>query len=193
MPIAAASIGQVHRAITHDGRAVAVKVQYPGVDEAIGADLDNAGLLLRRHGLVFPGLDPGPLVDELRARLGEELDYRIEAANQRMFAELLRRPPVHPRARRASTTLSTGRVLTTELADGRPLRRGRRAWPQDERDLAAETIYRFVFRSLYRLHAFNGDPHPGNYLFRPRRPRHVPRLRAGQAVRPEPRSTSSRT
>jgi predicted unusual protein kinase regulating ubiquinone biosynthesis (AarF/ABC1/UbiB family) len=164
-PIASASIGQVHKAITRDGRAVAVKVQYPGVDQAIKADLDNSGLVFGAMGLGFPGLDPGPLVEEIRERLVEELDYRIEARNQQLFVDYYRDHPfIH--VPEVLTHLSTGRVLTTELAEG-----ARFAelveWPQDERNLAAETIDRFVFRSLYRLQAFNGDPHPGNYLFRP--------------------------
>ena len=160
-----ASIGQVHRAITHDGRAVAVKVQYPGVDEAIRADLDNAGLLFSAMGMLFPGLEPGPLVEELRDRLVEELDYRLEAANQQLFADYYRGPPVHPRPGRGRRAVGD-RVLTTELADGVRFDE-METWTQAERDLAAEAIFRFVFGSLYRLHAFNGDPHPGNYLFRP--------------------------
>src|SRR5256885_4493863 len=87
VPIAAASIGQVHRAITRDGVAVAVKVQYPGVDEAIRADLDNAGMVIGALPTMFPGLETGPLVDELRVRLTEELDYEREADNQQLFAE----------------------------------------------------------------------------------------------------------
>src|SRR5437763_5637184 len=86
VPIAAASIGQVHRAATRSGLAVAVKVQYPGVDQAIGADLQNAELLYRVMGMVFKGLDPAPLAEELAERFTEELDYRKEAANQREFA-----------------------------------------------------------------------------------------------------------
>ena len=164
-PIAAASIGQVHRAITHDGRAVAVKVQYPGVGDAIRADLENAGMLFGAMGMLFPGLEPEPLVAELRERLVEELDYRIEADNQRLFARyydghpFIHIPEVLPE-------LSTERVLTTELAEGARFSEVE-TWSQAERDLAAEAIFRFVFGSLYRLHAFNGDPHPGNYLFRP--------------------------
>ena len=167
VPIAAASIGQVHRAITHDGHAVAVKVQYPGVEEAIGADLDNVGPALRRAwARSSPGLDPKPLVAELRDRLVEELDYRIEADNQQLFADYYEgHPTIHvPEVHRA--------LLHRAGAHHRAGRRRQRstrctAWSQDERDLAAETIYRFVFGSLYRLHVFNGDPHPGNYLFRP--------------------------
>ena len=167
-PIAAASIGQVHRAIVIDPltgaeRAVAVKVQYPGIGEAIESDLKNADLLgtILRQG--FGGLDPDEMVDEIKLRLTEELDYRIEARNQQGFAEdfqghpFIRIPEVLP-------TLSTERVLTSELVVGfgwqELLER-----PQAERDRAGEIIFRFVFRSLYGLGAFNGDPHPGNYIF----------------------------
>jgi predicted unusual protein kinase regulating ubiquinone biosynthesis (AarF/ABC1/UbiB family) len=164
-PIAAASIGQVHRAITTDGRAVAVKVQYPGVAEAIMADLENAGLLFGAVGMLFPGLEPEPLVAELRERLAEEIDYRLEADHQRLFVDFYRDHPfIH--VPEVVDELSTGRVLTTELAEGVRFEE-METWSQAERDLAAEAIFRFVFGSLYRLHAFNGDPHPGNYLFRP--------------------------
>ncbi len=165
VPIAAASIGQVHRAMTHDGRAVAVKVQYPGVDDAVQADLETSDLLSQAMRLIFPNLDPRPLADEIRARLVEELDYRLEAANQQIFADWYRGHPfIH--VPDVLPELSTGRVLTTELAQGARFAE-LETWSQSERDLAAESIYRFVFRSLYRLHLFNGDPHPGNYLFRP--------------------------
>ena len=165
IPIAAASIGQVHRAMTHEGEAVAVKVQYPGVDRAIASDLDNANFLATAMSLMFPGLETAPLVAELRHRLLEELDYRLEAENQRLFGEyyadhpFIHIPPVVDR-------YSTGRVLTTELAGGVRFA-DVLTWSRHEQDLAAETIFRFVFRSLYRLRAFNGDPHPGNYLFQP--------------------------
>ncbi|HEY2428301.1 MAG TPA: AarF/ABC1/UbiB kinase family protein, partial [Acidimicrobiales bacterium] len=164
-PMAAASIGQVHRAITHDGRRVAVKVQYPGVDEAIRSDLGTAGLLFRGMNTLFPGLDPGPIVAELEARLLEELDYRREAANQELFASWYAGHPfIHVPA--VVHELSAVRVLTTELAEGARFDEAL-TWTEEERNLAAEAIYRFVFRSIYRLHAFNGDPHPGNYLFLP--------------------------
>ena len=165
VPIAAASIGQVHRAITRDGRAVAVKVQYPGVDAAIRADLENTDLLFRLIALAFPGLEPKALVDELRERLIEELDYTIEARNQRLFADYYAEHPfIHVPA--VLDELSTARVLTTELATGARFDELMR-WSQTERDLAAETLFRFVFRGIYRIAAFNGDPHPGNYLFAP--------------------------
>ena len=164
-PIAAASIGQVHRAITHDDVAVAVKVQYPGVAEAIKADLDNSDVLFRLIGMVMPSFEPGPLVEELRDRLTEELDYGLEARNQQLFVDYYRDHPfVHVPA--VVPSLSTRRLLTTELADGVRFSELEQ-WSQDERNLAGEAIYRFVFRSLYRMAAFNGDPHPGNYLFRP--------------------------
>jgi predicted unusual protein kinase regulating ubiquinone biosynthesis (AarF/ABC1/UbiB family) len=162
-PIAAASIGQVHRAITHDGRAVAVKVQYPGIAETIEADLGNVALLRRMLKITAPSQDVDGLLAELRERVTEELDYRREARNQQMFARFYEGHPtiVVPRI---VGELSTRRVVTSELADGARFAE-LAGWPQAERDLAAETIYRFVFRSLYEAHAFNGDPHPGNYLF----------------------------
>jgi predicted unusual protein kinase regulating ubiquinone biosynthesis (AarF/ABC1/UbiB family) len=165
VPIAAASIGQVHRARAHDGRLLAVKVQYPGVDEAVRADLANLNLAGMGLGSLFPGLDAPSMVAELKARLTEELDYRLEAENQHAFAAWYRGHPfIH--VPDVVADLSTPRVLTSELAEG--VRFDDMAtWSQEERNLAGEAIYRFVFRSLYRFHAFNGDPHPGNYLFRP--------------------------
>jgi predicted unusual protein kinase regulating ubiquinone biosynthesis (AarF/ABC1/UbiB family) len=164
VPIAAASIGQVHRAITREGVAVAVKVQYPGVGEAIEADLGSVGLVFGGLGQIFPGLDSGPLVAELRQRLREELDYEREAFHQQQFADYYEGHPfIHIPA--VLQQYSSARVLTTELAEGARFAEVER-WSQAERDQAAETIFRFVFGSLYRLHLFNGDPHPGNYLFR---------------------------
>jgi predicted unusual protein kinase regulating ubiquinone biosynthesis (AarF/ABC1/UbiB family) len=162
-PIAAASIGQVHRAITHDGRAVAVKVQYPGIAETIEADLGNVALLRRMLKVTAPAQDVDALIAELRERVVEELDYRREARNQQLFVDYFDgHPTIH--VPRIVPELSTRRVVTSELADGARFAE-LASWSQAERDLAAETIYRFVFRSLYELHAFNGDPHPGNYLF----------------------------
>ncbi len=167
-PIAAASIGQVHRALLRDPatgaeRAVAVKVQYPGVGEAIVADLRNADLLgaVLRQG--FGALDPAEMVDEIKLRIAEEVDYEREARNQQAFADYYRGHPFI-RIPEVVPELSTAHVLTTELAEGfgwaELMRR-----PQAERDHVGEVIFRFVFRSLYRMGTFNGDPHPGNYLF----------------------------
>jgi predicted unusual protein kinase regulating ubiquinone biosynthesis (AarF/ABC1/UbiB family) len=163
VPMAAASIGQVHRAITTDGRAVAVKVQYPGVDDAIRADLDNSATLLSVIRLAFPSLDAQAVVAELRERIGEELDYVIEASNQTMFA---RHYEGHPFIHIPSVVpeLSSRRVLTSELVVGARYEEVV-GWSQPERDLAGEAIFRFVFGGLYQMHVFNGDPHPGNYLF----------------------------
>lgn len=164
-PIAAASIGQVHRAITRDGRAVAVKVQYPGVDDAIRNDLANADTIFAAISVLYPGLDPGPVVEELRDRVVEELDYRLEATNQQLFADHYRGHPTI-RVPDVLPELSTARVLTTELSDGVRFDE-MLTWSDAERNLAAETIYRFAFGSIYQLGVFNGDPHPGNYLFAP--------------------------
>ena len=162
-PIAAASIGQVHRAVTLDGRAVAVKVQYPGIAETIAADLRNVALLRRMLRITAPAQDVDALVAELRDRVLEELDYRREASNQQLMADYFDgHPTIH--VPRIIGPLSTRRVITSELSGGARFAE-LAGWPQEERDLAAETIYRFVFRSLYEVRAFNGDPHPGNYLF----------------------------
>jgi predicted unusual protein kinase regulating ubiquinone biosynthesis (AarF/ABC1/UbiB family) len=163
LPFAAASIGQVHRAITKDGRAVAVKVQYPGIARSITSDLRNVALLRRIVAAAFPGMDTQSLIAELGERLQEEVDYRLEADNQELFAQYFEgHPVIHvPHVVR---DLSTARVLTSELVSGERFEKVLQ-WDQHERNMAAETINRFVSRSLYRLHAFNGDPHPGNYLF----------------------------
>jgi predicted unusual protein kinase regulating ubiquinone biosynthesis (AarF/ABC1/UbiB family) len=162
-PIAAASIGQVHRAMTRDGRAVAVKVQYPGIAESMAADLDNVALLRRMLRITAPSQDVNALIAELRDRILEELDYRREADNQRRMAEFYDgHPTIH--VPQIIGELSARRVVTSELSGGARFAE-LTTWSQAERDLAAETIYRFVFRSLYEAHAFNGDPHPGNYLF----------------------------
>lgn len=167
-PIASASIGQVHKAIIIDPvsgleRAVAVKVQYPGVDTAIAADLRNTELLgnLLKQG--FGSLDPSEMVEEIKSRLTDELDYRLEAQNQKAFHVYYRDHPfIH--VPEVVEHLCSGRVLTTELVSGFTWKE-LLTWDQRERDQAAECIFRFVFRSLYRFGAFNGDPHPGNYLF----------------------------
>lgn len=161
-PIAAASIGQVHRATTLDGREVAVKVQYPGIAEAIAADLDNTERLAMLLGMVYPGLNPDELVAELRDRINEELDYRQEAANQRLFCDYYAGHP-HVWVPAVIEELSTGNVLTTEFVAGRPFEDAFTS-ELEERQRVAEIVYRFVFRSLNRQYVFNGDPHPGNYM-----------------------------
>jgi predicted unusual protein kinase regulating ubiquinone biosynthesis (AarF/ABC1/UbiB family) len=167
-PIASASIGQVHRAVVVDPatgleRAVAVKVQYPGVGAALEADLRNATLLGAVLKQGFGGLDPDDMVAEIRERLIEELDYTLEAVNQQAFADFYRGHPFIS-VPEVLASHSTPRVLTTELVTGATWQEMVQ-WSQEERDLAGECLFRFVFRSLYGMHRFNGDPHPGNYLF----------------------------
>lgn len=165
-PIAAASIGQVHRAIlrTPEGeKAVAVKVQYPGVAEAIDADIKTADLLGTLLAFGFKSLNPEEMVLEIKDRLREELDYINEACNQQLFADFYEGHPfIH--VPKVFHDYSTARVLITELVSGHSFAEVL-TWPQEERDRAGEAIFRFVFRSLYRFRAFNGDPHPGNYIF----------------------------
>lgn len=165
LPAAAASIGQVHRAVTAEGRAVAVKVQYPGVHEAIEHDLDAAEVMYGMFSsLMLKGLDAKGLVDELRARMREELDYRLEAQNAIEFAELF---AGHPWVRIPSVVaeLSTERVLTTEWVDGVSFEEFRMTASADTRQRAGEVVWRFAQHAIHRHGAFNGDPHPGNYKF----------------------------
>ena len=164
-PIAAASVGQVHRAVTRDGRDVAVKVQYPGVGDAIETDLNNTEGLYRLVGaFALKGLDTKGLVDELRARMRDELDYRLEAANQREFAtHFAGHPFVTIPA--VDTTTSTTRVLTTEWAEGIGFAEFLATASTAAKQRAGEVIWRFAQHAIFKMAAFNGDPHPGNYRF----------------------------
>src|SRR4051794_25471696 len=162
---AAASIGQVHRATTLDGDEVVVKVQYPGVAEAVDSDLRNATLLLPLIRRLAPGLDVKPLLAELRERIGEELDYELEAQHQRRIQRLFRGHPfiTVPRVR---TDLSTTRVLVSDYVAGERFE-AVRALDQHQRDRYGEIVFRFYFGVLYRNAIALGDPHPGNYLLCP--------------------------
>ncbi len=165
-PLAAASLGQVHRATLRDGREVVVKVQRPDIREQVFEDMEvlrEVAALIDGHSDLGQRFGIGDLLEEFRRSLIEELDYRREAANQRHMAAYYEgHPTIH--VPRIIDELSTRRVVTSELSVGARFSE-LAGWSQAERDLAAETIYRFVFRSLYEIHAFNGDPHPGNYLF----------------------------
>jgi predicted unusual protein kinase regulating ubiquinone biosynthesis (AarF/ABC1/UbiB family) len=159
---AAASIGQVHRAVLPDGRRVAVKVQYPGVARAIASDMQNAGLILRMAKALAPGLDAGAAAAELKERVMEELDYELEAQSQRAFARGYRGHPFIF-VPDVVTRLSTERILVSEWVDGAGFEEVR-AQAQDQRDRFGEIVFRFCFGSIYHLQHFNADAHPGNYL-----------------------------
>ena len=159
---AAASIGQVHRARLHDGRTVAVKVQYPGVADALEDDLRNMGVMMRLAKALAPGLDPKAMAEEIRERVLEELDYEYEAQNQRSFSRAYRDHPFIY-VPDVLTRLSRRRVLVTEYVEGLGFD-GIKALPKDERDRFGEIVFRFSFGSIYHLQHFNADPHPGNYL-----------------------------
>ena len=162
---AAASIGQVHRATTVDGDEVVVKVQYPGVAEAVETDLRNAMLLVPMLKRLAPGLDGKALASEMRERIGEELDYELEAQNQRRIERLMRGHPFIY-VPRIYTRLCTRRVLVSEYVEGERFEAVRRA-DEVERDRYGEIVFRFFFGLLYRDRIALGDPHPGNYLLRP--------------------------
>jgi predicted unusual protein kinase regulating ubiquinone biosynthesis (AarF/ABC1/UbiB family) len=163
VPVAAASIGQVHRAVMPDGRIVAVKVQYPGVDKAIKSDLDNAEML---YGLfasfALKNLDVKALVDELRARMADELDYRHEAECQTEFALRYEGHP-YMRVPKVVPERSTQRVLTSEWVDGMRWADFVESADQESKDRVGEIIMRFAQGAIHRHGVFNGDPHPGNY------------------------------
>jgi len=164
VPAAAASIGQVHRGVWHDGRDVAVKIQYPGAGDALRSDLRQITKLGNVFGTLVPGLDVGPLLDELTYRVTEELDYRMEADAQDGFAfafdgdpEFAVPPLVH----------GTERVLISEWLDGRPLSDVIAAGTQEERDRAGLLYVRFLFSGPHRAGLLHADPHPGNYRITP--------------------------
>jgi predicted unusual protein kinase regulating ubiquinone biosynthesis (AarF/ABC1/UbiB family) len=160
--IAAASIGQVYRAQLHDGRDVAVKVQYPGVAAAVRADMQNLGMILRLMKRIAPGLDVKNTAEEIRLRIYEELDYELEAQNQRSLARIFRGHPfiVVPGV---VSELSAEKVLTTEFVEGQGFDSVKEA-DQAARDRIGEIVFRFYFGCMYRHRQFSGDPHPGNFL-----------------------------
>ena len=159
--VAAASIGQVYRGRLHDGREVAVKVQYPGVAQAVRADLQNLGLIMRVAKRMAPGMDAKAMTREIRERLTDELDYEHEAQQHRAFARSWRGHPfiyVPP----VVTELCSEHVLVSEWVEGTGFEEVKRM-DQAARDRFGEIVFRFFFGSLYRNGHFSGDPHPGNY------------------------------
>jgi predicted unusual protein kinase regulating ubiquinone biosynthesis (AarF/ABC1/UbiB family) len=163
-PAAAASIGQVYRARTTDGREVAVKVQYPGVAESVEADMRNLLLLSPLLQQLMPGLEVKDLLAELRERIVEECDYELEASNHRRVDRFWRGHPF-VLVPRVDTELSTRRVLVTEWVDGMAFDDVTRQ-PDDVRDRYAQIVYRFFYVTALELGVALGDPHPGNYLLR---------------------------
>ena len=159
---AAASIGQVYRARLHDGRRVAVKVQYPGIAQAVRADLQNMGLIMRAAKLFAPAMDPKAMAAEIRERLTEELDYQLEAETHRRFARTWRGHPF-VFVPDVITSLSHERVLVSEYVEGIGFD-DVKALPQPDRDRFGEIVFRFFIGSLYRTRHFSADPHPGNYV-----------------------------
>jgi predicted unusual protein kinase regulating ubiquinone biosynthesis (AarF/ABC1/UbiB family) len=161
-PIAAASIGQVYHAQLLDGRDVAVKVQYPGVAAAVRADMSNLGLILRLAKQIAPGMDPKAIGEEIRSRIGEELDYELEAQNQRSLSRIFRGHPfiVIPDV---ITSLSHERMMVSEYVHGTGFEELKK-YPQAERNRIGEMIFRFYFSCLYKHGQFSGDPHPGNSM-----------------------------
>ena len=162
-PIAAASIGQVHRAVLDDGRAVAVKVQYPGIAEAIHSDMQNLRLGLKLLNVIAPGIDTGAIADEIRERIRDELDYELEAGNHRAMARTYRGHPfiVVPDV---VMRLCRERVIVSELVDAHRFSEAR-TWPAEQRDRLGEILIRFYINGPLRHRLLNGDPHPGNSLF----------------------------
>jgi predicted unusual protein kinase regulating ubiquinone biosynthesis (AarF/ABC1/UbiB family) len=163
-PFAAASIGQVHRA-RFRGRRVAVKVQYPGIEDALRSDLSTIGFMTKMATLGLP-LDGEAIVDELRSRILEECDYRLEAKNQRELTKLYASDDeIHIPG--VVDERSARRVLTTELVDAMRFGEFVDTAPRAAKDRAGEIIFRTCISSLFRYGVYNGDPHPGNYLFQP--------------------------
>src|SRR3954447_20340585 len=159
---AAASIGQVHKATTTEGKQVAVKIQYPGIAEAVETDLRNMQMVFPLVKRLAPGLDVKALATELRERIADELDYEVEAQNHRAMARAWRDHPfVHVPP--VDTARSRRRVLVTELLSGRRFEEVKRL-DEPERDRFGEIVFRFFFGTLKHLRRAAGDPHPGNYL-----------------------------
>ncbi|MFK0043003.1 ABC1 kinase family protein [Streptomyces sp. NPDC090741] len=159
-PAAAASIGQVHRAVWHDGRQVAVKVQYPGAGEALLSDLKQLGRFAGLLGPLIPGMDVKPLIKELRDRVSEELDYELEAEAQRIHADAFEgdEDVVVP-----DVVHQGDQVLVTEWMEGTPLSEVIADGTQEERDRAGQLLARFLFSGPARTGLLHADPHPGNF------------------------------
>ncbi|MFG2942149.1 ABC1 kinase family protein [Streptomyces sp. NPDC048282] len=175
-PAAAASIGQVHRAVWHDGREVAVKVQYPGAGEALLSDLGQLSRFARLLGPLIPGMDIKPLIAELRDRVSEELDYALEAQAQAAHAEEFEDDPdvVVP-----AVVHQCEQILVTEWMDGIPLSEIISGGTQEQRDRAGQLLARFLFSGPARTGLLHADPHPGNFRLLPAEPEDEEEWRLG--------------
>ena len=159
-PAAAASIGQVHEAIWRDGRRVAVKIQYPGAGRALIGDFNQLSRAGRLFGMLMPGLEVKPLLDELKDRISEELDYELEAMSQQMFADAYEGDPdIYV----PNVVMGTKQVLVSEWMDGTPLSRIIKDGSKDDRDRAGILLVRFLFSGPARAGLLHADPHPGNF------------------------------
>ena len=160
VPAASASIGQVHKGVWRDGREVAVKIQYPGAADALLSDLNQLSRFARVAGSWVPGIDVKPIMDELKARMREELDYHLEARHQRHFATAFRGDDdvLVP-----DVLVDSHQVLVSEWVDGTPLSRIIASGSQEERDEAATLYLEFLLRGPNRARLLHADPHPGNF------------------------------
>jgi predicted unusual protein kinase regulating ubiquinone biosynthesis (AarF/ABC1/UbiB family) len=163
-PAAAASIGQVHRAIWHDGSQVAVKIQYPGAGKALSNDFAQLSRVGRLFGILMPGLDVKPMLDELRTRVVEELDYRLEAAAQQAFADAY---AGDPDIAVPGVIMATDHVLISHWMDGRPLAEIISSGTQEQRNDIGMRLVRFLFSGPARAGLLHADPHPGNFRLLP--------------------------
>lgn len=164
-PIAAASIGQVHRAVLPDGQEIAIKVQYPGVRESIDSDVDNVATLLRISGLVPKELDLAPLLEEAKRQLHEEADYLREASQVKRYGDLLE-GDARFLVPGALDELTTPRVLAMEFVEGRPIE-ALEAEPQALRDRAMTDLIALVLREMFEFGVMQTDPNFANYRFQP--------------------------
>ena len=163
-PAAAASIGQVHRATWRDGREVAVKIQYPGVAKALMSDLNQMSRVAKLAGGLVPGIDMAPIMAELKERMSEELDYSLEARNQKAFSRAFRG---HAHILVPDVLAQSEHVLVTEWVEGRPLADIIKVGTQEERDHAARLYLEFLLSGPGRVRLLHADPHPGNYRITP--------------------------
>ena len=188
IPVASASIGQVHKAVWADGREVAVKIQYPGADEALRADLKTMQRMVSVFKQLAPGADVQGVVDELIERTEMELDYRLEADNQRAFAKGYQG---HPHFAVPHVVASAPKVVVQEWIDGVPMAEIIRHGTPEQRDLIGTRLLELTFDAPRRLGLLHGDAHPGNFMLLPERPDGRHRFRGRRARCPAAIRSSS--